>query len=283
MEFEREPGQIIVFSHIPKTAGQTWRHLLRSNLGMRHVDVFYRTKDHPNVYELKDLRKDLRLQPWAQSIAGHGAISAVDFKEYQHRLLWYTMLRDPVKRLLSHYQYRLKLRGRYTEFSEWAASLPYPNYQTRWISGEQDVEKAKELLATRFRAVGLLEEYNSSLLIFRQRLGMPDFNVYYDKPKNTAPSKEHIERVKENWDKYEDLIMEHTALDIELYNFVKETIWPQQIKDYGQAQLESDLVTAFSEEGNRLLLKSRYVTNMAFRNLVYKPFVRIDKGSKLQY
>lgn len=56
-----------------------------------------------SIYLYQDLKKDARLFRRLKCITGHGLKPFVDFREYESRLRWFTFLRDPKKRFISHY------------------------------------------------------------------------------------------------------------------------------------------------------------------------------------
>ena len=44
------------------------------------------------------------------------------------------------------------------------------NYQTKFISGEENLEKAKNILKNNYNFVGLVEEFDTSLLLMKNLL-----------------------------------------------------------------------------------------------------------------
>ncbi len=261
--------------HIPKAAGQTLVYLLRRHFGIRHVDVGHHVG---RPYTPAELRHDLRAYPWARSLAGHWLRPFVDFEEFADRLDWYTVVREPVARFISHFEFQVRYMGRREDFEAWIDREPVVrNTQVRHIAGTEDVAAAKQILSERFRCVGLMEEFDATLIILRKRLGLAGWRVAYDRARNVGRG-DVRERLMERFDELRKTILEYNQLDQELYRFVRDELWPAQVADYGEEQLRADLASAFADRQPRLREKWRYWTGVLYRNLVYKPFLRLDGG-----
>ena len=98
--------KLVAYSHVPKCGGSTVRYLLRRNLGIRHLDVLCKRGARP-YYPPKLLQSDLRLAPWIQSIAGHTLKPCINYDNVA-TITWYTILRDPASRFISHYQQEIE-------------------------------------------------------------------------------------------------------------------------------------------------------------------------------
>ena len=229
------------------------------------------------VYTPRDLRRDLRIHPLLRSVAGHGVRPFVDMEEFDDRLAWYTVLRKPVSRFLSHYRDNVR-RGWAKDMAGWLAKTEsyLPNSQVLWLAGKPDLEAAKQVLTRKFRGVGLTEHFDESLLILRQRLGLTGFGVWYGRPKNVSPSAGPHEDVLQEFEEFREEIMRRNELDQKLYEFVQEEIWPGQVAEYGgESKLREDLAREMARRpsaGDRV----RGLHNVIHRNLVYKPCVFLD-------
>ena len=206
-----------------------------------------------------------------------------DYEEFQDQMAWFTFLRNPIKRFISHYLFEIETMKRISknlgDFEAWLDTPRAANVQVRFLAGADDVDKAKEILL-RMRCVGLLEHFNASLLLIRQRFGLKDFDVFYRRPKNTAASREkevNRQRVQEEFDRHAERIEEINKSDIELHDFAIKEIWPKQVAEYGAEQLEADLEIEFPRKGPTLVQCGRWWLGGMHRNLIYKPFVRLDR------
>jgi len=275
MSLKGRSERIIALAHVTRAAGTTLIHLLREHFGLRHLDVSPANKlvTYTHVfYGPIDLRRDLKLYPSVESLSGHLLKPFVDFEEFQERLVWYTVLRRPMDRLLSHYQREIDKQIWQGDLRSWLQNCVVPNQQVRQLAGEQDLEAAKQILSSRIRCVGLVEKFDASLLMIRRRLSI-DFDVQYRKPKNVG--KEAVRRrVEENLEDYSDDIMEHNALDEELYQFATEEIWPKQVAEYGEERLRTDLEARFQQGRSKIKKRWRFWTNRFYWYLVYRPYLR---------
>lgn len=264
---------LIVFAHIPKTAGMTLQLLLRRHFGVRHVDL-----PKGDSYSPEHLRRELRLNPFARSLASHALRPYVDFGELEGRLAWYTFLRDPVKRFISHYQHEVEKGGLTWSFEEWMERpqerhwrVRPRNWHVRMLAGEEDLEKAKQTLATKIRCVGLTERFDESLLLIRDRLQLRNLRVAYAKPRNPARTGAVRQKILDEYERYEERIIEHNKLDIALYEYAVNELYPRQVEEYGRERLQTDLEREFAQKGTRLPESLRYWGNTAYRRLWYLP------------
>ena len=266
--------RVVAFCHIAKTGGMTMEAMLRRNFGRRHLNVIPRRRG--STYTARDLRIDRKLHPGLRSIGGHALRPFVAFEEFEESLAWFTMIRDPVERFLSHFEHQATRRGYTCDVAEWMRVYNRGNYQVRMLAGEFDLQIAKHLLEERFACVGLLHEFQSSLLLFREQLNLPDFDISDSRPRNVGGHAAR-KRVDDQWLQYEDDILEQNALDLELFEFVKTSIWPRQIARYGQERLMRDVKTEFTGQRPSLAQRIRPLEHQLYRNLVYKPFCFLDR------
>jgi hypothetical protein len=259
---------MLVFSHIPKTAGTSLAFLLQRYYGSRLLSAQYR-KD--SLYKYEDLKKDLKIYPHVQCLTGHSVKPFVDFKEYNSQMHWFTFLREPKKRFISHYihQYNSGANIQFRmDFVEWTQKYNRKNWMVRMIAGIEDLEAAKQILREKFKFVGVTEKYDESLVIMKNSLGLSDFNIDYHAPKNISKDIEIRKKISDNDQLYKDLILEQNELDIELYDYVLKNIWEKQKNDYyAPDQSKSRIIHE----------KIKLAEYNLFRNLIYKPYLFIEK------
>jgi hypothetical protein len=211
----------------------------------------------------------------------HSLRPCVDFEDFEHRLVWFTMLREPVQRYISQYLYNYEVMGERFDVSHFIRHRPdKPNRQVRILAGTADLDAAKGYLR-RMACVGLMERFDESLLQMRDRLDIAGMDLRYGRPRNVGSHRRNIldrEQVRATFDRYRDEVIEQNKLDLELYEFARNEIWPQQVADYGGARLAKHLRTEFAGEAPRFPHALRLIVNSAFRNLVYKPWVRVDRS-----
>lgn len=217
--------QTVIFLHIPKAAGTTLKHVLqRQYLKEERLDL-HGVSSLEKLDKLSDGEKrSLKL------IQGH-------FPFGVHEMLpqpstYITMLRDPVKRVISTYFYakRTPSHRHYEKINQEGISLKdyiaseinpqLNNGQVRLLSGEIDVafgdcneqmlEKAKSNLNNYFSIVGTLEHFDKTLIAIGEVLGYD--NVFYTKA-NVSLKKSEVDS------EVIHLIKADNQLDCELYNY----------------------------------------------------------------
>jgi hypothetical protein len=259
-------GGFLFFTHILKAGGTSVETALRRALGIRHMAV-----DPPVgwIYTPEDFRFDRRLNPMAVSFSSHWLRPFTSFGDADARIRWHTMLRDPVSRYRSHRQHHLE-RFRITQSAEeWLAEPIFRNWQTRQIAGEEDLAAARQILEQKFAFVGLLEQFAQSVHAMGVCLGVPNLEVPRSGPQNRARSEATRRRIEDEFARHEDVVLHNNELDLRLYSFVRDELYPRQVVGAdGAGQLGT---SARSERFG----DARLAVNLAFRRLVQLPLYRL--------
>lgn len=163
--------------------------------------------------------------------------------------VYITLLRNPVDRILSMYHYVMRTPNHYLhkqgrisrastlkDFVSGKVTNEINNGQTRMISGITNIpfgkcdhtllEKARDNIDKYFAVVGLVEEFDPSLLLMKRTLGWK--TPYYTKRNVTKD----ISRVQGISDDTLNLIGEYNQLDMELYQYAKERL-QKEVDDLG--------------------------------------------------
>jgi hypothetical protein len=205
----------------------------------------------------------------------------VDFEEFEERLVWCTILRDPIQRYISQYLYNYEVMGERFDVVHFIRNRPdKPNRQVRMLAGTDDLRSAIRQVR-RMASVGLTERLNESLLLMRERLGLNGLDLHANRPRNVGNERHAMldhAAVRAEFERHREEVVECNRLDLQLYEFVREEIWPSQIAEYGEERLRRHLATEFSAGTPRLGLRLRLGANYTFRNLVYKPWHRLDRS-----
>jgi hypothetical protein len=264
---------MLVFIHINKTAGRTVRYILRSSFGLRHCEVEPRHAAGPEPYFTNDdLRLARKLYPRLESIAGHRVNGSVDLQENGTQFNYFTFMREPLKTCASRFQYNVQYRGKKElVFEEWIEKDWTRNHQTKMIAGVADVEEAIRIIHAKNIFVGLTERFDESMVLLKA-LVANNLNISYQRV-NAARDNSLAEGLLAA-ESTRQMLIEANQADLELYNFVKEELYPAFQRAYG-AQLEAELAryrqTQANEFNNWNLTLSRLK-----QYLVYKPLLRFS-------
>jgi len=268
--------------HIEKTAGRTVRAVLLRSFGSGHCEI--RTpyaKREPEVDDRRvavtggDLRKVRRFYRNLRGIAGHNVKAYSDLHVAFPEVRYFTWLRDPVKRYLSHFKNRSRAYAR-EDFERWADTTWTHDWQTRMIAGEPNAQKAIDLLSGRISFVGLTETFDESLLMLGQWLGEPGFRPEY-RPVNQLAGKQRArDSAREQADlgyldtpEVRERLRAINALDQQVYDFALRECQARQRAAY-VGDLAADVATMRGRNQN-LAEWIEPLSSRLLRNWVYKP------------
>lgn len=221
-------GDVLAFVHIEKAAGTTFIHILRHNFLMRYIDVRPFSNKSSGIFNDTDYGIALRILPGLRCIGGHSVKPFANLHLNDHRIKYISIFRDPCKRYVSQYQYWVERLGRKLSFEEFLRLHETHNVQTKKIAGSEDFEKAANILRTQMLLVGFVEKYNEFLVLLRQKLAAESFDPRYKRLNEGRKSISTDELLH----KYKPQIEESNSIDLELYDYVTNNIYPVQIQDF---------------------------------------------------
>jgi hypothetical protein len=220
----------LVFVHLPRTGGTTLTLIVTRQFPAALSFAFDGADMDGSLARYRALpenrRRALRLISGHVPFGIHEIVGPADYV---------TMLRDPVERVISMYEYILRRPAHFLhdrvvgmdlgEYVETGIHRDARNGQCRLLSGEPHEEAASasgvDLLERAWRnlesfvAVGLTERFDESLLLYRDRLGWDRLsygreNVLAGRPSAATFPTEVL-----------DVVRRHNALDLELYARVR--------------------------------------------------------------
>lgn len=221
----------LLFLHIPKAGGTTF-HAVLENLhpnknGICSITPRFSIQDFINLPKAK--REEIDLLKGHFEFGMHQYFEGGDFQ-------YITLFRKPVERVISHYYYVLRTPQHYlyhkvakTNMSllDYATSdltTELDNGQLRLLTGSEDpaitctpelLEKAKENLRKYFVSFGIVEEFDKSLILFKNKMGWEDFPVY----KKLNVTKKKPQEIPQE---VRAAIEERNRFDMELYAWARE-------------------------------------------------------------
>jgi hypothetical protein len=192
---------LLVFVHIPKTAGTTMTAILRTNepgAGTRHGgNVFKGGGGIKQGVKFQNLLRNTNGElDRARILTGHFPLAIREHLPNDRLVRYFTLLREPADRTLSHYFQIRDRRGGLDRPNKLglpslstgatldetiAGGYMLDNVQTRMLSGlaepfgevdDEMLERAKHNLRHGLACFGLTERLDESLVLAKQRLGL---------------------------------------------------------------------------------------------------------------
>jgi len=251
----------LVFAHMMKTAGTSLSKQLIAHFGSRMHILPGGLKIDDDYYDVSKLEKDLqKTNHKLKLISGHPMRPYIDFGKYEKDLMWFTFFREPTKRYVSHYLHEYKWtndfsHNRFKEMKdhsiiEWEKLENYSNYQTRFIAGEENFDKAVEIIEEKISWVGLTEKYEESIASFKSHFDLSDF--YYEVDfTNTNLADKEVKKSVHN--EFTDFIAEKNSIDKRLYEYVIKHIWPKYKIERSDDRRNENGKNTFTRKKNTIL------------------------------
>ena len=215
---------MLIFLHIPKTAGSTFQFILENSLGITACHTNHTKRP---VFSQSDLDFARRMFPVLRSIAGHNLVDPLSLSAPNPFYL--TFLREPVARVFSYYQ-ESRLNGNPRTFAEDLRQNEFlENLQVKLMAGDRNLDKAKRFLE-KCHFVGLTEKFELSLSVL-ERLSPYKLNFKY-KRRRVAPDNQ-IKQALESDNQMVEMTREYNKLDLELYAFAVNEIFPKMCAQAG--------------------------------------------------
>jgi hypothetical protein len=255
--------------HIMKTAGQTFRLILRQSFPGKHCDLMAQ-----KIATADDIRWARRFYPGLKSVAGHCVLPHSNLHEAGLPVRYFTFLRDPVQRCASHYQFSMERKPQRVPFEQWL--LEKTNYTTQMLCGSDRAEQAIEVLERKIGFVGFVERFNESLLLFERWCDDDELDVRY-RSVNVAPDNTIKNEILNN-PKAVALIRECHQADEVVFRHARDVIYPRQVKAFGPTLATKLQEFEESLPGPTILSFARFAAT-AKRNMLYKPLSRILRAA----
>ena len=230
----------LIFLHLPKNGGSSLRPILRRYFDSSNKFTIRLVRnDKLNIDTFVNLPENKRAK--IRYLQGHMSFGL--HKYMQGPTDYVTILRKPVDRIISFYYYVLSLPehrlhreivdGNMSlyDFAQRVNEPDVHNAQVRFISGLDDrgdlmLEKALENIEHYFPVVGLLEQYNTSLILLKE---VYHLHTPYYRIENRSKGRKKVEELPTSTTQ---LIEELNREDNLLYQAVEER-FAKQIEQVG--------------------------------------------------
>jgi hypothetical protein len=215
---------MIIFLHIPKTAGSTFQFILENSFG---VSACHTNHNKKPVFTQADFNFARRIFPRLRSLAGHNPINPLSLS-VPHPF-YITFLREPIVRVVSQYLDSVT-NGSNRTFEQSLRTLEnYENIHVKLMAGERNLDKAKFFLE-KCSFVGLTEKFDLSLHVLKQ-LCPYKLNYNYKRRRVTPPNPN--KKKLENDTRMMEMALEYNKLDVELYSFAINEVFPKMCAKAG--------------------------------------------------
>jgi len=235
MNMENGLNRTIIFLHIPKAAGTTIHSILENQYSSKSIFSIHGGK----VQESMDKFKRLSDKRKREIILIKGHMKFGLHKFIPQPSTYFSLIRDPIDRIVSHYHYVLRTPNHYLynkvkkadmdikEYVESGISTELNNGQLRDLSGVGKSFKFGECpnnlmkivrynINTHFSFIGLFERFDESIIFLKRQFNWKTpYYIHRNVTKNRMKVKElDSETIK--------TIIKYNKMDIQFYNDYKE-------------------------------------------------------------
>lgn len=263
----------LIYIHIPKTGGSTLQGIINREYGIKNV---FNVRSNRHTKEYLDL--SLTDKKKVHVLKGHMVFGHHKNFPNPNEVSYFTMLRDPIKRIISNYYFILKqenhqlhktlVEEKYSlkKYVESGIIANAENAQVRLLSDNIDaphggctpamLEQAKQNIDSHFSVAGINELFDESILLIQE---FYDWKTPYYTRKNVTG---HGVKQKDLDQETLNTIIKYNALDIELYQWAKARI-EKQISERGETFQKK--LSSFKKK-NKVVQKVANVKNKLFHN-----------------
>jgi len=268
---------IVCFCHLIRTAGTTLHHIFRNNCGVNHVEVQKRN------FSADDLRKLLRFNRHIKVMGGHYLRTTTGLTDAYPELKYITLLRNPADRFLSHYNHGWNRGHHSMSIQERVQVRQESDYQVKFFLGcqtakdrdfsvsEEDLGKAKKILAEDYDFVGVAEKFDESLVLLKAELGWQRLDIRYQKMHTTK--NKHVTKGELTPDIWAG-IKKANRMDEELYRFAVDELFARQVEAY-PGSLEKAVEDFRRDNRDFRFKRSALLKYRMIKYLVYKPYFKL--------
>lgn len=281
--------QVVIFLHIPKTAGTTLRYIIQYQYKPSAIYELY----GPSATHSERLEEFKRLSDARKAeikiVNAHLGFGLHEF--LPQPCTYITFLRNPVDRVVSMYYYFQRTGNNYVqnltlkEFiqtyggardnmtkylsgEKLKIQLNDPNNEIDYQCSSESLETAKSNLKKHFKIIGIAERFDESLILLKNKLGwkVPLYdknNVSKNRPSTKEVSKDTL-----------NLIEKFNEFDIQLYEYAKE-IFEELIVQQGSS-FETE-IQEFKEANESSKVKLYFRVHTFYNRVIHRTYKELVK------
>ncbi len=238
-------GPRAIFLHIPKTAGFTLQKIIERQYPPQSIYTLEPSNELESIHEFQNLSQARRAQ--IRLLKGHLNMGQKLHEFLPPPVTYFTILRDPVERVISHYCFVRETPGHYLQdlatdkdlkgLLQGRHAIMLNDAHVRLLSGvwgdlpfgectQETLETAKKNLFEHFAVVGLTERFDETLLLLKKTFSWR--NVFYT-PKNVTANRPTRDELPLGT---LEAVINANRLDIELYQYATR-LFEEQVRRQG--------------------------------------------------
>ena len=260
---------VVIFVHIPKTAGTTLRHIIQSQFKPNNVFEFYYLKAQPSrvpqgIEKYNNLSEAQKKA--IEFVSGHAGFGLHEF--IPRPCTYITVLRNPVERVVSYYYSLLRNKNKIVENKTLEDFIQtygrVHNEMTCFLSGltlkaqlqdpsidvkakqfdRETLEIAKNNLKKHYAVFGFVERFDETCILLKRILGWNISPLYVRK--NVSKQQNWTDNLPKHT---LNLIEKFNELDFQLYDYAQEmfeelinqqgTSFKREVEEFKQANQSS--------------------------------------------
>ena len=159
---------MIAFAHMMKTGGTSFLKMLIWHFGSDMLIIPGGLSLDAKPYDFERLRTDSNLMNDSiEVLSGHVIRPFKDYGVMEKQMDWITFVRNPLKRYVSHYHHSINWDSYYRKnpketIVKWEKRSKMRNYQVRFLAGEENLQKAIDILHQKIKWVVITEKFKDS-------------------------------------------------------------------------------------------------------------------------
>ncbi len=230
----------LCFIHIEKSGGITLHNIFHRCFNgyiSPHPDKKF---GDPCTAQHLDILKRIYPLPII-GIGGHRMAANMGYESVVNGpICYFTLMRNPLERYMSHLNWQKNIMKVDWTPEKFISDPAFNNYQALRIAGAQEVDKAKKIMKEKFTVIGMIEKFDEAMVLLKGAMKDDTLDFRYEKA-NIKSYGGNEYRFNQLPSGLQEKAIANNAIDIELYRFLKEELYPAYISRY-PGNFEADVI-----------------------------------------